>query len=68
MFEDIVNSIAGVTVPKKCPHCGAAADVKKTKHKRFPYYVYCGNCGCRTARWNTYTGAVRAWNRRAGDG
>lgn len=70
MFEEIANSLASMTVPDKCPHCGAGAAVKKTKHKRFPYYVYCSNasCACRTARWNTYTGAVKAWNRRGSNG
>ena len=66
MFEDIINSLTSMTVPDKCPHCGAGAVVKKTKHKRFPYYVYCCNasCACRTARWTTYAGAIKAWNRR----
>lgn len=67
MFEDIINSLTSMTAPNKCPHCGAGAVVKKTKHKRFPYYVYCMNCGCRTTRWTTAAGAITAWNRRKSD-
>ena len=64
MFDELTKFLGNMTRPDKCPHCGETALIKKTKHKRFPYYVYCTNCGCRTTRWTTAAGAIMAWNRR----
>lgn len=53
---------------KLCPFCGGSAYLfEAKKHKKFPYYVKCATltCSCRTERWNTATGAIKAWNRRA---
>ena len=68
LFDDSFGSLMKRTLPLSCPFCGSVAYLDKKRRKKYPYAVICGNvnCCCRTARWNTADGAIRAWNRRIG--
>lgn len=66
MFDEIIEATRKKVIPQTCPFCGDVAYIDKKNRKKFRYVVQCsnGSCGCRTARWTTAEGAIRAWNRR----
>ena len=53
--------------PKHCPFCGGEAEetVKDYGNKPFLEIWYeCKECGCRTAKHNSFSEAKAAWNNR----
>lgn len=48
---------------KRCPFCGAKAKMDP----RWPWVVYCENCGSRTSGFDNRDLAIAAWNLRIYD-
>lgn len=50
---------------KPCPFCGCKRI--STQYLCFRPYIICEKCHIQTPSYNTYSAAVKAWNRRVGD-
>ena len=57
--------------PAQCPHCRGTCVTMTAEYNAFPpkargYFVICNGCGSRTGYHRTKLGAIKSWNRRAG--
>lgn len=53
---------------KDCPFCGSSSCPNVYMPSPDRPYCYCGRCGARGGSYGKDTEAIKAWNRRAGDG
>jgi len=52
---------------KPCPFCGSKDDML-INDEDYEVFVFCWSCEARGPNKSTKTDAIKAWNRRAGDG